>query len=298
MGGADKDGQVVGKASGAMTATTDTSRVSVAVKICDKVVPPAAEAVIGQCTYYYRPLHKEYANKDTLDGVRQWASQYDWWGQKDVVEKFLGEREELIKADSTSPDWSRHSNFLMRHIGCTHRPPDYYVSYGYYYCSTYGTQLLPKLSSEGQMWLVKVRRLLQTNMEDGLKQNMRGSSISISCLRFPGHNFSMACTQFNLEVDPNLFKKFAYGTHVPAYLDGGLADLTVWDLGKIGMQPKSGDLIFDKNGIVQGVESGVEVGKQKAGEIYDAGKEAYDQGKEAIGKAARDALQRLQKLLK
>jgi hypothetical protein len=242
VAGDDKGLPVVGKASGPMTMPSDTSRVPVGVEICDKVVPPAAANVIGQCTYYYRPLHKEYANKDTLDGVREWAAQYDWWGEKEVVERLLGEREELILADSNSPDWSRHANFMMRHIGCGHRPPDYYVSYGYYYCSTYGAQLLPRLSEQGQAWLIDARRFLQMNMEKGLQDNMSGNAISVSCQRFPDRSFGMTCTQFELEVDPALFKKFAYGTHVPAYLDGGLADLPLGDLVKIGMQPKAADL--------------------------------------------------------
>jgi hypothetical protein len=287
----DKDVSVLGKASGPMTLPSDSSRIPVGITVCDKLVPPAAETVIGLCTYYYRPLDKEYANKDTLDGVREWASKYDWWGQKDVVGRLLGEREELIKADSTSPDWSRHANFMMRHIGCGHRPPDYYVSYGYYYCSTYGAKLLPKLTNQGKNWLIDARRLLQRNMEKGLSDNMKGGGISVSCARFPDRSFSMTCKQYGLEIDSVLFRKFAYGTHVPAYLDGGLADLPISDLVKIGMQPKAGDLIFDKNGLSQAAESGWEVGKHKAGE-------AWADGSEAISKAARDALQRLQDLLK
>jgi hypothetical protein len=269
-----------------MTVPENETRVPVQVTVCDKRVTPAPEQVIGQCTYYYRPMGGEFANKDTLDGARKWASEQEWWGHESI-EWLLGEREELIKADSGSPNWSRHANFLMRHINCGHRPPDYYVSYGYYYCSTYGARLLPSLSPAGQAWLIDARKLLQRNMEKGLYDNMRGDSIVVSCQRFPERSSTMSCKRYELEVDPELFKKFAYGTHVPAYLDGGLADLPISDLTKIGMQPKVGDLYFDRNGLGQAWESGVEVGKHKAGQAWDASAEAVN-----------DALRRLQSIFK
>ena len=47
----------------------------------------------------------------------------------------------------------------------------------------------------------------------------------------------MTVTQFQLELNNDTFKQFAFNTHVPAYLDAGLADLPVSDLMMIAEQP-------------------------------------------------------------
>ncbi len=47
----------------------------------------------------------------------------------------------------------------------------------------------------------------------------------------------MNISQCELEIDNSTFKTFAFNTHVPAYLDAGLADLRLDDLAKIGGQP-------------------------------------------------------------
>lgn len=92
-------------------------------------------------------------------------------------------------------------------------------------------------------------------MERGLEQNMMGEEISIPCVRFPNKGFTMTAPVKELELSNNVFKTFAYGTHVPAYLDGGLADLPIDDLRKIGWQPKAANLLFSLDGIKQAGES-------------------------------------------
>ena len=47
----------------------------------------------------------------------------------------------------------------------------------------------------------------------------------------------MPVRQYELELDDDNFKTFAFKTHPLAYLDAGLADLGISDLSKIGMQP-------------------------------------------------------------
>jgi hypothetical protein len=111
------------------------------------------------------------------------------------------------------------------------------VSYGYYYCSTYGAKLYPKLSPDGQAWLEKARWYLQKNMEKGLMQNMAGDEIQMRSQKPGNGSFSMRVQQYGLELDDNTFKAFAFKTHPLAYLDGGLADLPISDLAKITAQP-------------------------------------------------------------
>ena len=65
-----------------------------------------------------------------------------------------------------------------------------------------------------------------------------------------------------LEVNDALFKTFAFNTHVPAYLDGGLADLPERDLLLIGGQPNIEEWA-DKETWLQAIDSGLVVGEQK-----------------------------------
>ncbi|OWY38894.1 hypothetical protein CEK28_10210 [Xenophilus sp. AP218F] len=60
------------------------------------------------------------------------------------------------------------------------------------------------------------------------------------------------------------FRNFAFDTHVPAYLDAGLADLPVSDLVKIGGQPNIEEWT-DGATWKQAIDSGVEVGKDWGG---------------------------------
>ncbi|SDR11304.1 hypothetical protein [Paraburkholderia tuberum] len=211
---------------------------------CDLHVTPAADSITGTCEYYYRPLGCAYtetvekvSTASAWQTVKAFATSWDPWTDKELVHRLLHRREQLIPPNCTDSDWSRHSNFMMRHIGCGHKPPSYYVSYGYYYCSTYGAKLKPRLSDAGKDWLDNARWYLQSNMEDGLSQNMRGNVIQMRS-RKPGNgSFTMEVKQFELELVEDTFQTFAFKTHPLAYLDGGLASLPSWDLAKLTMQP-------------------------------------------------------------
>lgn len=241
---AESEQKVMGSGSAMLTPSSYKVKPVVHVSTCIKEVPPAAEAIIGTCPYYYRPLHGEYlatVEKVSVSSawatVKAFATSFDPWKDKEVVHRLLHRREQLIAPESAESDWSRHGNFMMRHIGCGHKPPSYYISYGYYYCSTYGAKLYPRLSKEGRLWLKKSRRLLQRYMENGLKQNMRGERIAMTSLKRGNGSFYMKVTQFNLEIEDEKFKTFAFNTHPLAYLDGGLADLGAHDLTLIAQQP-------------------------------------------------------------
>lgn len=240
----DKQDTVLGTGSAMLTPSGYKVRPKVALSCCNKIVPPAASSIIGTCPYYYQPLHGEYwetvdkvSTASAWEAVKAWARFWDPYKDGETFQTLLHRREKLIEINSTDSDWSRHGNFMMRHIGCGHKPPSYYVSYGYYYCSNYGAKLYPKLSPDGQAWLRNARWYLQKNMEKGLMQNMKGDQIQMSSLKPGNGSFSMAVRRYELELDDDTFKAFAFKTHPLAYLDGGLADLPVWDLAKITAQP-------------------------------------------------------------
>jgi hypothetical protein len=237
MADEDKD---VGYAESYMTLKSYTKRARVERTACDDHVPPAADSIIGHCEYYYRPLQCEYTEtveKVTTGSawatVKAFATSWDPWTDREVSARLLHQRQTLIQPDCTASDWSRHSNFMMRHIGCGHKPPGYYVSYGYFYCSNYGAKLKPTLSQAGKDWLDSARWYLQANMEDGLKQNMKGNLIQMSSVKPGNGSFKMTAPQYKLELDSEMFKSFAFKTHPLAYLDGGLAGLQLPDMMKI-----------------------------------------------------------------
>ncbi|MEM5368574.1 hypothetical protein V4C53_21390 [Paraburkholderia azotifigens] len=240
----DQQHTVLGEGAAMLTPSGYQVRPKIALGSCNKTVPPAAPSIIGKCPYYYQPLHGEYLEtvekvsvSSAWETVKAFATSWDPWKDKEVARRLLHRREQLIAPESTDSDWSRHGSFMMRHIGCGHKPPSYYVSYGYYYCSSYGAKLYPKLSPPGQAWLRNARKLLQTNMEDGLRQNMIGDQIQISSVKPGNGSFSLSVPQYELELDDDTFKSFAFKTHPMAYLDGGLADLPISDLLRITAQP-------------------------------------------------------------
>lgn len=224
---ADQD-KLVGHGESYMTPGSYTKRARVERSACDVHVPAADDSLIGHCEYYYRPLHCEYTEtveKVTAGSVwatvKAFATSWDPWTNKEISARLLHQRQTLIEPACTASDWSRHSNFMMRHIGCGHRPPAYYVSYGYFYCSNYGAKLKPTLSQAGREWLDNARFYLQKNMEKGLQQNMQGNTLRISSVKPGNGSFNMTVPQYKLELDSETFKNFAFKTHPLAYLDGG-----------------------------------------------------------------------------
>ena len=293
---------ILGAAGASFTPVSDTRRVTVQVKVCDLQVRPAAPSILGNCTYYYRPLHGEYVDKtgvSTWDAVKAWATRWNPWDDMTTAARLLRNRDRLIRSGSTDGDWSRHANFMMRHVGCGHRPPDYYVSYGYYYCSIYGAKLQPRLSKGGKAWLEKARKLLQQNMDDGLKDNMSNDEIVVQCKRYPSRTAHMSAPRKALEIHPARFKTFAFRTHVPAYLDAGLADLPISDLAKIGGQPNLEEWL-DRETWEQAIDSGMEVGNDKLGHGINAARQlagravdATREGADHAGRALQGALDAL-----
>lgn len=261
----EKKENPLGRGDAIHTPASWQDRAKVLASSCDKIVPPAADGIVGQCIYYYRPLHQEYVKKSgltTWEAIKAWLSVWNPWDDQEAIRKLLANRDALIQPSSDSPLWSRATNFMMRHIGCGHPLPKYYIGYGYYYCSNYGAKLEPRLSLQGKAWLEEARFLLQNNMERGLGQNMEGDTIVISCKYNAKRGFSMSVPPYELELDSERFKEFAFKTHVPSYLDAGLAQLAMDDLRRIAGQPNIEEWL-DGDTWEQAVDSGVEVGKEK-----------------------------------
>src|SRR5690606_20499878 len=74
-------------------------------------------------------------------------------------------------------------------------------------------------SPQGQQWLGEALENLQSAMELGLEKNP------------------------NLESDSNTHRKFAFETHVDAYVDAGILSLSVMDKVKITLTPEPQDLL-------------------------------------------------------
>ncbi|WP_042263633.1 hypothetical protein [Paraburkholderia heleia] len=254
--------------------------------VCDLHVPPAADSIVGTCEYYYRPLHCEFREKveklPSFNEIVEWARSFDPWPDWDTTKRLLGKRDRLISPKCTDSDWSRHSNFMMRHIGCGHTPPSYYLSYGYYYCSNYGAYLKPTLSKAGSDWLDNARWQLQSNMEDGLHLNMIQDGIQMASKIEGNGSFSIPeVKRYQLELKDKIFKDFAFNTHPLAYLDAGLANLPMSDLFKIGGQP-SVEEWGDGRTWDQARDSAKVVLPKKGGDMLDA-----------ISDAVNNALRRL-----
>jgi phospholipase/lecithinase/hemolysin len=114
----------------------------------------------------------------------------------------------------------RYEDFVRRNPGIT--PPDYYLDYGDKYVNRFTYELRPTLSPEGQMWLDQARENLQKIIEQERASNPD---------RFA-----------QLERNTDAFRDFAYNSHVNAYWDAGLKNLSITDLIKIGLTPDFDDL--------------------------------------------------------
>lgn len=122
---------------------------------------------------------------------------------------------------------TRHNDFANRYQGCAGlKPPTYYLGYGEKYVSRFTNETSPRLTKEGQAWLVRARKNLQTAIE-----NRRAADPA---------DFD------RLEKNDPAFTSFAYGTHADAYWNAGLGDLNLFDLANIGLTPDMRDLLaFD-----------------------------------------------------
>lgn len=129
-----------------------------------------------------------------------------------------------------TPDWyqERYIDYVGRHPG--EHGASYYLNYGFKYCKRFSEDVYPRLTQEGQHWLVHARTNLQVALEDELISDPVGYD--------------------EMEQDDAELEDFAFETHAKAYLDAGLASLPVSDLHVIATTPDLGDL-FTRAGLEQ-----------------------------------------------
>ncbi len=146
---------------------------------------------------------------------------------------------------------ARHDDFVKRHPGL--KPPPYYLEYGEKYALAFTRETFGKLSPKGQQWLQRTFVDLQTRIE---------------------HLRITDPTAFErLERDPAAFRRFAYDTHPPAYLQSGIADLPAEDLVFIAATPELSDLLTP-DGIRQILETAEEVAKEWIQDIASSSRAA------------------------
>lgn len=131
----------------------------------------------------------------------------------------------------------RHLDFVARNPGVP--PPPYYLQYGDKYVQRFKALGPSQLSPEGLAWRDRALKGLQDAME-----TLRGAH--------GGTDFA------TLERKPDDFQKFAYGTHVTAYLKAGLLALPAQDLKTILLTPDLQDLLTP-DGLKQIIKAGMEV---------------------------------------
>lgn len=222
---------------------------------CNTVVNMALDHVYGSCGYYYVPYKDdpikkgEVVNKNGIN-IRYFLNHADvlidvtktqerWQLALEVALKVIKNRESLLKLDGSDPNWSRYADFMKRHTAtCGHLPPTYYRAYGFYYCSRFGAYLLPSMKSkEGKDWLKDARYHLQLYMDRGLDQNNKGDVIKLPCKLAPKASQNMTFKKQTVELSDKDFKTFAFNSHVPAYIDGGIQEIPFTDLLRIIAEP-------------------------------------------------------------
>lgn len=225
---------------------------------CNPVVNMALAHVYGNCSYYYVPYNGDpikqstkldyvdknginfrylYTHAPFLNLVKK--SQSNWDFACEVLYKYINNREALLALNSGDPKWSRYADFMKRHTKeCGHLPPTYYRAYGYYYCSRFGAYLLPSMTSDlARNWLRDARLYLQKYMDIGLGQNNKGTEIFLQSKLNEKANQKMSFKKQSVELDDKTFKTYAFSSHVPAYIDGGIQDVPLEDLLRIICEP-------------------------------------------------------------
>jgi len=243
--------------------------------ICDLSVPKADDKIYGSCNFYYRPYGMDTIGptevyKIKFSRITEIATEIfnDPKKANDIFKKSIIDEEELINI--SDHNWSRWHDFKSRHRNCGHQPPPYYINYGYYYCSRYRAYLYPSLTGEaGRKWLIKGKELLQIYLDKALQDNMSSGKLTITSKKYPqkyNKTYNIGIKQ--LEISPEHFKKVAFLTHVPAYVDADLADVSVPDMIRIVCGPVAEEWL-DPDTLVQAIDAAIIVAGDWIGRVID-----------------------------
>lgn len=206
-------------------------------RCCEKTVTPAPENVIGLVSYYY--------DKTKTGGTVGWLS--------------------------------RKCDFENRHQGCIHEVPDYYEHYGDKYIRRFTDITNKYLTSAGKKWLRDARRFLQVYMEDGFNQNITETTVVTKSERDSNITSSISAGGIErLELSSQIFRRFAFGTHPAAYIDGGFINLTVMDMMFVSLTPDIKE--WTGEGASDTFDQAIEVAKylMRSTTLWDKAKMAYE----------------------
>lgn len=127
----------------------------------------------------------------------------------------------------------RNENYIQRHqydskTG-SDNPPDYYMDYGFKYCSRFRQETYDKLSPKGKQWLNKVLSELQKLMEQGV---VGKSWVATIDQEFNDKYIQSHPNRFytGIECRNGDFRAFAFATHPDAYNPETMKTLPVSDL--------------------------------------------------------------------
>lgn len=174
----------------------------------------------------------------------------------------------------------RHDNFIQRHQydskSNPDNPPDYYMNYGFKYCSRFKRETYDKLSSGGKKWLNRTLKLLQNFMEQGVVKKNWIAKINTKFNEKLGGDPSKFYT--GIECRNGDFRAFAFATHPDAYDPTAMQTLPCSDLILIANTPDlkewlSWDTWQQAGYVAENMEiSDVALGcaKEAAGSVADA----------------------------
>ena len=118
--------------------------------------------------------------------------------------------------------------------GCV--APDYYLDYGFRYCTAFKEETYAKLSSVGQVWLEKVLKDLQKYMEQGVVDKSYVANLNTKYnSKYGLKNKQEFYTGIECRNDD--FRAFAFATHPDAYRPLKMQTLPCSDLLAIANTP-------------------------------------------------------------
>jgi len=146
----------------------------------------------------------------------------------------------------------RYASFIKRFEKCkgcgSYTPPDYYLNYGYKYCTQFMEDTYSKMTPAGKDWIKRTLYRLQLKMEEGLK--------------------------YTNECDNMAMRKMAFDSHVPAYNPKEMSNLPLSDLSKIGITPDHEEWWGSGSGMTW--QQAWDVAKDvDYGKVYDATKKDW-----------------------
>jgi len=140
----------------------------------------------------------------------------------------------------------RYKNYRDRHddqhIGSC-KAPDYYLDYGFKYCSRFRNMTYYKLTSEGRTWLLDTLADLQDFMEQGVVDRSYESKTNLDFNAEVTKKGGMERYYTGIECRNADFRAFAFATHPDAYRPKDMEKLPMEDLVTIATTPDLGEWI-------------------------------------------------------